>query len=62
MKRRTKKRITETVGWLALLIMLGVVRGMDLGTVRVGAGAAWAIGLEAVWAACLWKAGWIRWP
>ena len=57
MKIGTKKRICITVGALCLLLMLGVIGGMDLGTIRFGAGAAWAIGLEAVGVAALWKAG-----
>ena len=60
MKIGTKKRICVAVAWLAFLLMLGVIGGMDLGTIRFGAGAAWAIGLEAVGVAALWKAGVIR--
>ena len=61
MKIRTKKRIAAAVGAICLLAVLGVVGGMDAGSIRFGAGAAWAIGLEAVGIAALWKAGVIRW-
>lgn len=60
MKIRTKKRIAAAVGAICLLAVLGVVGGMDAGSIRFGAGAAWAIGLEAVGIAALWKAGVIR--
>ena len=59
--QRTKKRVCAAAGWLAFLAMLGTVGGMELGTVAVGAGAAMAAALAAVWAALLYKAGWIRW-
>ena len=61
MKTRVKKRICEICAWLAFLLMLGVIGGMDAGSIRFGAGAAWAFGLEAVGLAALWKAGWIKW-
>ena len=61
MKMRTKKAVMAAVGWLAFLAMLGVVGGMEHFTVPVGRGAALAFGLTAVWAACLYKAGWLRW-
>ena len=57
MKIGTKKRICVALAWLAFLLMLGVIGGMDAGSIRFGAGAAWAIGLEAVGVAALWKAG-----
>lgn len=60
MKIRTKRTICIAVGALAFLLMLGVIGGMDLGTIRFGAGAAWAIGLEAAGIAALWKGGVIR--
>lgn len=62
MKTQTKKRLCAAAGWLAFLTMLGTVGGMELGTVTVGAGAALALGLAAVWAALLYKAGWLRLP
>lgn len=43
------------------MLMLGVVHGMETGTIRTGVGAALAFGLEIFGAAALWKAGWIRW-
>lgn len=61
MRTRTKRRICITVGAICLLAVLGVVGGMDAGSIRFGAGAAWAGGLEAVGIAALWKAGVIRW-
>lgn len=61
MKIKTKRRICIAVGAICLLAVLGVVGGMDSGSIRFGAGAAWAIGLEAAGIAALWKAGVIRW-
>jgi len=57
----TKKMIASVLGWTSLLLMLGVVHGMETGTIRTGVGAALAFGLELFGAAALWKAGWIRW-
>lgn len=57
MRTRTKRRICITVGAICLLAVLGVVGGMDAGSIRFGAGAAWAIGLEAAGIAALWKSG-----
>ena len=57
MKIRTKRRICITVGAICLLAVLGVVGGMDAGSIQFGAGAAWAFGLEAVGIAALWKSG-----
>ena len=57
---RGKRRICITVGLLALLAMLGIVRGMDMGIMPVGKGAALALGCEIVGAAALWKGGVIR--
>ena len=57
MRIRTKKRICAAVGAICLLAVLGVVGGMDAGSIRFGAGAAWAFGLEAAGIAALWKAG-----
>lgn len=57
---RTKKTLAVTVAWLAFLALLAVVDGMDRFVIPVGRGAALMFGLVAVWAAGLWKAGWIR--
>ena len=57
MRTKTKRRICAAVGAICLLAMLGVVGDMDAGSIRFGAGAAWAIGLEAAGIAALWKAG-----
>ena len=57
MKIRTKKRICAAAGMVCFLLMLGVIGGMDAGSIRFGAGAAWAFGLEAAGIAALWKAG-----
>lgn len=60
MRTRTKRRICITVGAICLLAVLGVVGGMDAGNIRFGAGAAWAIGLEAAGIAALWKSGVVK--
>lgn len=58
---RTKKRICAGVAAACLLGVLGVIGGMDAGSIPFGAGAAWSIGLEAAGIAALWKAGVFRW-
>ena len=57
MRTKTKRRICAAVGAVCLLAVLGVVGGMDAGSIPFGAGAAWAIGLEAAGIAALWKGG-----
>lgn len=61
MKTRTKKRICAGFAVACLLAVLGVVGGMDAGSIPFGAGAARAIGLEAAGIAAMWKAGVFRW-
>ena len=58
---KTKKRICVSVGLLCGLAMLGIIGGMELGDIPLLRGAALAGGCEAVSAAALWKAGWLRW-
>ena len=58
---KTKRTICRAVGFLLFVLMLGIVRGMDAGSIRFGAGAAWAIALEAAGIAALWKAGVLKW-
>ena len=60
MKVKTKIRICRTVGFLLFLLMLGIVRGMDMGIMPIGKGAALALASEATGAALLWKAGVVR--
>ena len=60
MKIKTKKRICVTLAWLAFLLMLAVVDGMDHFVIASGRGGVLIGGLTAVWAFGLWKAGWIR--
>lgn len=60
MKTCVKRRIVETVAWLAALVALGVVDGMDRFVIPTGRGAVLLIVLTTIWAAGLWKAGWIR--
>ena len=59
MNSKTKRRIAETIGWLAWLLMLGVVGGTEFGTLPLRA-MWWAFLLLAVGAASLYKAGVIR--
>ena len=49
MKTKTKRRICAAVGAVCLLAMLGVVGGMDAGSIRFGAGAAWAFVTYSKW-------------
>lgn len=60
MKIKTKKRICVALAWLAFLLMLAVVDGMDRFVIPAGRGGVLIVGLVAVWAFGLWKAGWIR--
>lgn len=55
-----KKRICATLGFLAFLLMLGFVGGMERELIAVGKGAALALSCEIVGAAALWKGGVIR--
>ena len=61
MKVKTKIRICRTVGFMLFVLMLGIVRGMDMGIMPVGKGAALALSCEIVGAAALWKGGVLRW-
>ena len=61
MRTRTKKRICVTLAWLAFLLMLAVVDGMDRFVIPTGRGGMLIGSLVAVWAFGLWKAGWIKW-
>jgi hypothetical protein len=60
MKVRTKKRLCVAVGLLAFLTMLGVVGGMEWGSITLGRGIALAAACELVGAALLWKGGVLR--
>lgn len=57
---KTKRTICRIMGLTLLLAMLGIVRGMDMGIMPVGKGAALALSCEIVGAAALWKGGVIR--
>lgn len=59
-KKSTKKRICRVLGFLALLLALGFVGGMERELIAVGKGAVLALGCEIVGAAALWKGGVIR--
>lgn len=60
MKTTTKRMICRILGALAFLLMLGIVRGMDLGLMPVLRGGVLAAACEAVGAAAWWKGGVIR--
>lgn len=60
MSGRTKRTICRAVGFLLFVLMLGIVRGMDMGIMPIGKGAALALGCEIVGAAALWKGAVIR--
>lgn len=57
MKIRTKKRICVTVGLLAFLTMLGIVGGMDIGTIPFWRGAALSALCELTAVCAWWKGG-----
>ena len=60
MRVKTKKRICVTLAWLAFLLMLAVVDGMDRFVIPAGAGGVLIGCLTVAWAGGLWKAGVIR--
>ena len=60
MKIKTKKRIVVAVGYVAILLALGIGGGMEWGDIPIGRGAALAAFCEALGAALLWKGGVIR--
>lgn len=57
---KLKIRICRVLGALAMLAMLGIVGGIDLGIMPIGKGAALALTSELLGAALLWKGGVIR--
>ena len=58
---KTKRTICRAVGFLALLLALGFVGGMERELIAVGKGTALALSCEIVGAAALWKGGVLRW-
>lgn len=60
MKIRTKRTVCRVLGFLALLLALGFVGGMERELISVSNGAALALGCEIMGAAALWKGGVIR--
>ena len=56
---KTKKTLTLTIAWMAFLMMLSVVFGVDKGWSDIKA-LWWCIPCLMVWAGGLWKVGWIR--
>lgn len=60
MKFKTKRTICRILGLTLSLVMLGIVRGMDMGIMPIGRGAVLALTSEAVGTALLWKGGVIR--
>jgi hypothetical protein len=57
---RQKKRICTVLGFMLLVLVLGFVGGMELGTLPIGKGAFLALGCELVGAFLLYKAGVVR--
>lgn len=47
------------IGWIALLLMLGVVGGMDVGRIGVASGIITSVALLGIGTAALRKAGWM---
>ena len=60
MKIRMKKRIATAVGLLAFLAMLGVVGGMEVGTIPFWRGAALSALCELTAVCAWWKGGVFR--
>lgn len=59
MKVKTKKSICIILAWLAFLLMLGIVGGVEKNWMPLSA-MWWCIPCLLVWAGGLWKAGWVR--
>lgn len=57
---KTKKTIVLTVAWMAFLMMLSVVFGVDKGWSDIKT-LWWCVPCMSVWAGGLYKAGWLRW-
>lgn len=62
MSIQTKRTICRVLGAVAMLAVLGIIGGMDLGIMPIGKGAALAAASEIVGAALLWKGGVIQIP
>ena len=60
MRTKTKRRICRILGTLALLTMILLVGGTEMGWMPFGKGMALAAFCEAAGAALLWKGGVIR--
>lgn len=60
MKIKAKRTICRILGLTLFLLMLGIVRGMDMGIMPVGRCAVLALTSEAVGTALLWKGGVLR--
>lgn len=60
MRISIKKRICESVAWMAFMILLGIVFGVEKGWSDIKA-MWWCLPCLLVWAGGLYKAGWIRW-
>lgn len=60
MKVKEKRTICRILGLTLFLLTLGIARGMDMGIMPIGKGAALALASEAAGAALLWKGGVIK--
>lgn len=60
MKVKAKRTICRILGLTLFLLMLGIVRGMDMGIMPVVKGAILSISCELVGAFLLYKAGVVR--
>lgn len=60
MKVKTKRTICRIMGLTLLLAMLGIVRGMDMGIMPVGKGAALSALCELTAVCAWWKGGVFR--
>lgn len=61
-KRKTmakRKTIVLTLAWMAFLLLLGIVGGVEKNLMPLSA-MWWTVPCLMVWAGGLWKGGWIR--
>lgn len=59
MRIKTRRTIILTISWLAFMLMLSIVYGVDKGWSGIKA-LWWTVPCLLVWVGGLWKAGWIR--
>ena len=55
------KRTLSIIGWVSILVLIGIVGGMDTGRITVDVGIIGSVSVLSVSALALKKAGWMAW-